>query len=131
MPVIYQIDQAKGLIRTRCVGNVTFAEVMDHFSALARDPDCPRRLNVLLDLSESASSPGSAQLAAVAQAIGRIGDRVRFDACAIVAGADVLFGMARMFEVVAGEHFSVTRAFREVGEAETWLDSQRLPLTDR
>ena len=38
MPVSYRIDQDNGMIRTRCVGNVTFEEVVDHFRDLEEDP---------------------------------------------------------------------------------------------
>ena len=64
MPVLYEIDQARGLIHTRCVGAATFAEVMGHFAALAADPACPPRLAVLLDLRETTSSPQPDQLRA-------------------------------------------------------------------
>ena len=57
MAVTYQIDKAGRIIRTRCIGLVTLEEVIDHFRVLARDPDCPDYLDVLLDLSEQTSVP--------------------------------------------------------------------------
>ena len=48
MPVTYKIDKADGIIRTKCTGPVTIGEVIEHFHALERDPDCPSRLDVLL-----------------------------------------------------------------------------------
>jgi hypothetical protein len=124
MPVFYKIG-GDGIIRTRCVGDVTLDEVIDHFRVLERDPDCPDRLDVLLDLTEMGSVPRSDQLRAVSREIGRIQDRVRFGACAIVACTDVLFGMSRMFEVFAQERFRETCVFRAVDEAEAWLHSER------
>jgi len=125
MPVSYSIDLRDGVIRTRCVGNVTFDEVVDHFRALEQDPNCPDRLDVLLDLTETTSIPSSDQLQAVSRVIGGIQDTVRFDGCAIVASTDVLFGMARVFEVLARNCFRGTCVFRAVDEAEAWLLSQR------
>ena len=55
VPVVYQIS--KGLIRTRCYGPVTLPEVAEHFRELERDPDCPPRLDVLLDLRDITSLP--------------------------------------------------------------------------
>jgi hypothetical protein len=52
MPVKYQVDKANRIIRTRCTGPVTIEEVVGHFRVLERDPDCPDRVDVLLDLSE-------------------------------------------------------------------------------
>ena len=125
MSVTYHIDKVKGIIRTRCIGNVTFDEVVDHFRELERDPDCPDRLDALLDLSETTSIPEANQLRAVSYQIGRIRERVKFNACAIVACKEVLFGMMRMFEIFAQEQFRMTCVFREVGEAEAWLTSQQ------
>jgi len=79
---------------------------------------------VLLDLSESASVPESRQLQDVSQQIGRIRQTVRFGACAIVAPSDVLFGMSRMFEVLAEKWFRETRVCRARAEGEAWLTSR-------
>ena len=129
MPVAYEIDQARGLIRTRCIGNVTLEEVLGHFPTLAQDPGCPARLDVLLDLSEMTAMPEPYQLREISDEIGRVSDRVRFDACAIVAPSDVLYGLLRMFEVFAEKQFRTTCVFREIGEAEAWLLAELSPAT--
>jgi hypothetical protein len=41
---------------------LTFAEVVDHFRELERDPQCSERLDVLLDLSEVSSLPEATQI---------------------------------------------------------------------
>jgi hypothetical protein len=125
MPVTYHIDKDNSLIRTRCTGPVTIEEVINHFHVLERDPDCPDHLDVLLDLSEETSIPKKENLQDVAREIGRIRSRVQFGTCAIAACTDALFGMSRMFEVLAEQYFRETRVFRTVSEAEAWLNSQR------
>jgi hypothetical protein len=125
MPVLYEIDRANGLIRTRCVGNVQFPEIVAHFETLVNDPDCPERLDVLLDLTQQTTLPDSEKLRGVTHEIAKIRDRVRFDACAIVAPTDALFGLLRMFEVFAQEQFRATRVFRTEDEAEQWLMAER------
>jgi len=125
MPVTYSIDADRRMIRTTCSGKVAFQEVIDHLRALERDPACPDRVNVLLDLSATETLPESRQVTAVSAELGRTGMIVRFDACAIVASSDALFGMMRMFEVMAQEHFRASRVFRSTAEAEAWLMSQR------
>lgn len=122
MAVTYEIDQARRRIHTRCIGAVTFDEVRQHFADLVRDPDCPERLNVLLDLSETTSLPTSGQLSAVTTEIARVSPRVQFGSCAIIASQDALFGMARMFEVFAEKYFGATRVFRTVDEGTRWLE---------
>jgi hypothetical protein len=128
MPVTYQIDHAKQLVRTSCTGATTLDEVLQHFAVLIQDPECPERLNVLLDLSEMTSLPGSDQLRAVATEIARIVPRIQFLNCAIIAPKDALFGMARMFEVFAEQYFGATRVFRTRDEGAVWLESPPVPL---
>jgi hypothetical protein len=122
MSVTYRIDQAKRRIHTRCVGAVTLDEVLRHFADLVRDPGCPGRLDVLLDLRETTSLPTSYQLTAVTTEVARVRPRVQFDACAIIATQDALFGMARMFEVFAENYFGATRVFRTMDEGTSWLE---------
>ena len=125
MPVVYRIDAARKLIDTRCVGYVNFNEVLNHFQTLLDDPECPDRLDVLLDLREVTSVPEDHQLRQLSYKIGSISDRLQFGACAIVATADVIFGMARMFEVFAEKWFKEIRVFRDVAEAQEWLKSEK------
>jgi hypothetical protein len=125
MPVTYRIDKANGIIRTRCIGPVTIEEVINHFRVLARDPDCPDHLDVLLDLSEQTTIPEKENLREVACAMYKVRGRVQFGACAIVANTDVLFGMVRMFEVFAERYFRESHVFRKVREAEAWMTSKR------
>ncbi len=129
MPVLYEIDQARGLIHTRCVGPVTVGEMVSHILSLEHDPACPHRLDVLVDTSEATTVPDTRQLHEIDFALGQVRDRVRFDACAVVAPSDALYGVARMLEVLAGGHFRAMRAFREYDEAETWLLAQLTPVT--
>jgi hypothetical protein len=128
MPIAYQIDRAEQLVRTSCTGATTLDEVLQHFAVLIQDPECPEQLNVLLDLSEMTSPPVSDQLRTVATEIARIGPRVQFLNCAIIAPKDAMFGMARMFEVFNEQHFGTTRVFRTRDEGAIWLASPTVPL---
>jgi len=127
MPVTYAIDVKEKLIRTKCTGDVKFQEVIEHFRTLERDPNCADRLDVFLDLSRITSLPATGQISGVAREIARIKEKVRFNICAVVAPTDAIFGMLRMFEVMAKPYFSETRVFRLAADAEAWLTSQRSP----
>ena len=127
MPVTYTIDVKEKLIRTKCTGDVKFQEVIDHFRILEHDPNCADRLDVFLDLSRITSLPATGQITGVAREIARIKEKVRFNVCAVVAPTDALFGMLRMFEVMAKPYFTETRVFRSATDAEAWLTSQRSP----
>lgn len=124
MPVSYKIEPEKKLIRTVCTGDVNPEEVNNHFRDLARDPDRPDQLNVLLDLTKMSSVPESGQVRAVGFTLKRYRPTLLFNACAIVAASDVLFGMMRMFEVFARDSFVITQVFRSTADAEVWLAAQ-------
>jgi len=100
---------------------VTLEEVLAHFRDLVRDPDCPRRLDVLLDLSEETSLPESEQIKIIAYEVSRVRERVEFGTCAVVACSDALYGMIRMFQVFTEKLFAETWVFRSLPEAEAWL----------
>jgi hypothetical protein len=125
--VTYTIDANERLIRTLCSGFVTLNEVAAHFHELAGDPACPSYLDVLLDLQATDSLPRKGELQAVTVELARVRAKVRFGLCAIVVQRTVLFGMFRMFEVMAQDYFTAIRVFRVAAEAEAWLASQRLP----
>jgi hypothetical protein len=126
MPVTYRIDTATKTIRTTCSRPLKFAEVMDHFRCLKEDPACSGSLNVLLDVSDADLVPQASQLGAVSAAVSLVRSKVQFQACAVVATRDAMFGMMRMFEVLAGNYFSAMRVFRKMDEAEAWLASHSL-----
>jgi hypothetical protein len=107
VPITYRIPADRRTIRTTCTGDVTLQEVIDHLWKLQQDPECPERLDVLLDLSEASSLPETRQLLVVTTELKKIRSKVSFDGCAILASRPSLFGMMRMFEVLAEELFRV------------------------
>ena len=121
MPITYRIDTERSRIVTTCAGEVTLPEVMAHFERLQKDPEVSPRLNVLLDLTRQASVPTAPQIQAAADRVGLV-TNVVFEACAIVVSREAMFGMARMFEVLARGHFAALKTFRNREEAEEWLD---------
>ena len=125
MPVGYEIDKYRGLIRTRCVGDVTLEEVLDHFRALEKDPECPHDLDVLLDLTGCLTKPDTSTLREITQEMARVSGRVRFGACAVVVSSDVMFGASRMYTSLAGDYFRDAQVFRSMDEAQEWLALKR------
>jgi hypothetical protein len=125
VPITYKIDDDKSVIRTNAVGRVTLHEVIDHFRTLERDPQRPERTDVFLDLSEVESLPSTSEISTVADELKGMRDKVRFNTCAILVSRDALFGMMRMFEMLAESSFRVTRTFRTATQAEAWLTSQQ------
>jgi hypothetical protein len=125
MPVTYIIDTTKKLIRTKCSGAVTLADVVDHFATLEDDPACAGHLDVMLDVREADSLPESNQLKIVNSHVAAIRAKVEFGMCALVTNRDAMFGMMRMFSVFAEKNFQAIRVFRGTAEAEAWLTPQQ------
>jgi hypothetical protein len=125
VPVSYTIDKEAGLIRTRCEGNVTLAEVLNHFQVLKDDPERPNHLDVFLDLREMTSSPTADQIREASRGPRFLGGLVKFGFCAIVVDRDVIYGMSRMWAVFVEQMFTEVVVFRSVAEAEIWLKQCR------
>ena len=124
MPIEYEIDRSRNLLRTRCVGETTLDEVLKHFTDLRGDPTLPPQINVLLDLTALTSAPERDQLRAVVGEIKTLGSSLRWGVLAIVARTDLMFGMSRILGVFVEDAFTGTSVFRQVREAERWLDTQ-------
>lgn len=124
MPITYEIDTTRGLVRTRCTGQVFLPEVLAHFDQLQKEPLRPALLDVLLDLRGLETAPKGDQLRTVADRIGRVGLQ-SFGRCAILVDRDLLFGVARMFEAFANTQFQEVSIHRQPGDAEAWLNRAR------
>ena len=120
MPIEYRIDYDWNLVRTRCSGEVTLQQVLDHFDRLEQDPDRPPRLHVLLELTGLVTAPRSDELQAVARRINRLAD-LRFGLCAILVDRDLIFGIARIFVAFAEGRFEAVQVFKSAVAAEAWL----------
>lgn len=130
MPISYQIDRTAALIRTRCYGHVTLHEVLGHFRDLRQESALPKRLDVFLDLHEVISRPTAEEIRIASKEPGALQGTVTFGCCAIVVDRDALFGMARMWGILAEGSFVAVNVFRSTTEAEAWLEARRLKESD-
>src|SRR5262245_8646416 len=121
MPITFSIDTRGSLIRTIGSGKVTLAEIDAHFNQLSRVWPRGAKLDVLLDLSECTALPEILQLRAAVSRIQIFGGRKRFGVCAIVARTGLLYGLMRVFELLADQRFVAVRVFRNQPSAMVWL----------
>jgi hypothetical protein len=128
MPIEYEIDASQSLIRTRCVGDVTYADVVAHFRALEGDALIPERPDVLLDFSELTAFPDGSQVRSVSAEIRDLLPRIAWRHCAVVAPRDLAFGIGRMFEMLSEPYFQSTMVFRRLADAEQWLRARPEPV---
>ena len=121
MAVTYSIDRERALVRTTCVGYITFDEVMKHFQTLENDPRRVGRFNVLIDLRSVTSTPTTGQLRKAADRIRPSESPLEYGALAIVANDIVQVGIGKLFAALARERFSATTIVETIAEAEAWL----------
>jgi hypothetical protein len=121
MPVLYEIDRERALVRTTCAGFVTFDQVMAHFDALERDPRRRGAMDIVLDLRHVTSTPEIGQLRQVAERMEAAGPSLQYGRCAIVAVAPEHVGMARLFVQFARARFAAAAVVATIDDAERWL----------
>jgi len=121
MSITFSIDTRASLIRTIGSGNVTLDEIDAHFNQLGKVWPRGAKLDVLLDLSECTALPEISQLRAAVSRIQIFGGRKRFGLCAIVARRELLYGLMRVFELLAVQRFVAVRVFRHQPSAMVWL----------
>jgi len=130
MPVTYDIDRARGLVRTACVGFVTFQEVMAHFDALEQDPRRTGVMDVLLDLRGLTSTPETGQLRRAAKRIEPEQTALQYGVCAIVASDPAAISTGKLFAVFARDRFRATTVVSSIEEADRWIALQSRPAPD-
>lgn len=128
MPIDYEWDEKAGLIRTRMWGEVTDDDIDAHTLKIFKDTRLTPPISEIID------SLDVVKLSVTSKSLKKIADGARANKekfvghrTAIVSATDVIFGMARMYEMlsdVAGSPIKIS-AFRNFGDALAWLDTGR------
>ena len=118
MPASYTIDKTRRLVLSTAAGPFNDGDAMAHMLSLTSDPDFDPTFRQLYDLREVTSSELS-------------GDEMRAGAMmnpwnkgarrAFVCDQDVMFGLARMFEMLTDQGGDQIKVFREIPDALAWL----------
>jgi hypothetical protein len=120
VPVTYTI---KGdLLRLDLVGQYEPNDIIRQFLEGLHDPRCPDTVALLLDVtrSEVLATRSADEIRRVAEFLGPYASRIRGQ-CALVATADVHYGLSRM-GAVSSERVGVeARPFRNLDAALQWL----------
>jgi hypothetical protein len=120
MPWEHTIKPARRVIYTRMWGSVTLADFLGVPPALAADPQFDPSFSHILDLRDCARFDVSAS------DIAQLASRTILKPSAlraIVGNHDVIFGLARMYEIRRElvDSSAQIRVFRTLQEALTWL----------
>jgi hypothetical protein len=121
VPIAIQADAERRLLVATATGELTFAGLRD-FIQTARTGD-RRAWTLIFDMADATSSITAEQVQSLAVNVGSAlrNEGVR-GAVAIVAGADVLFGVMRMYQILCEQQgVDTIHVFRTRQEADAWL----------
>lgn len=119
MPVSYQLESARRLVRSRAWGVLTDAEIEAHYARLVQDPGFEPNFRQLCDMTEVT------RIDATAEMLRRLAQRAIFSPGtqrAFVAVQDAHYGLTRMFQVFCELEGTRVEIFREIADADAWLD---------
>ena len=120
MPISYAIDAARQVVRIRLWGEVTREELDANSLRLSSDPQFRPDLPYICDARDLSVPPAIDDVVRAAyRSVFAAGTRR-----AIVAGSDVIYGLARLFAGRSGSVGDGLQIFRDMDEAERWLGVQ-------
>jgi hypothetical protein len=131
MTIQVHVDESRQLVEVVFAGQVTDSEFADTMNRYLQEPFATLPLG-LFDLTDIASLDVAAESIrdAARRVAQHVDSRLEQGKLAIVAPRDLLFGMARMYEMLRDESPVEVRVFRERNEAESWLGLTK-PAADR
>jgi hypothetical protein len=121
MPICIEADEERRTVIATATGDLTFAAFSDFIRSVRIGER--RSWMLLFDMTNATSAITSEQVRSLAA---NVGSALRIEgtrgAVAIVAGADVLFGVMRMYQILCEqEGVDTIRVFRTRLDAEGWL----------
>ena len=124
MPIRYSIDRIHRRLMTHADGNVTFHDINAHLDLEQRNRDLTR--SELIDARGATTDITSDQ---VRRLVRRAADMLRsvdLGPTAIVTTDDVVYGMARMYSILAEGVGAAAEVFRDMESATRWLERMRV-----
>lgn len=119
MPATYRLDPERRLVVITLAGVVTGAELDEVRTQIREDPAFDPSFSVLVDASELNPAALTGQVVRARAAAPPPG-RMRV---AVVAPADAVFGIARMYQMMVEGSGKPVGVFRSTDEAMAWLAS--------
>ena len=129
MPIEYTIDAERGFIHTRGWDYIGDKEYQAYIANLFADPAMRPGMKQLTDWRAVTQIDVTAEtLRATAETVRAFVERQRhhqpnftISQLAIVGAQPVIYGMARMYQILSEEHDPHIAVFRDIDEARAWL----------
>lgn len=128
MPLTFEIDRARRIVRTVASGLVTYDDLARHLADEERDDAVG--LAELIDGRGATTDITSDQVRALVAWTDALVRKGRFGALALVTDSDLAFGMARMYQILAEPLPAQIGVFRTLGAAEAWLSATAGAISD-
>jgi hypothetical protein len=126
MPITYRIDPVQRVILTEASGVLTDEDVLAHKALLLKDPAFDPTYGELSDIRKiERLEVTSAGVQAMAQHDATNADKRHGHRLALVVSGEVVYGMARMYQIVSQQEDSGVGVFRTIDEASEWLGIRR------
>jgi hypothetical protein len=119
MPISYAVDQRSGHLVTRAEGVVTFQEIDGHLDLEQRNRDLHRP--ELIDARGATTNITPLQVRLLIQRAANMLRLVDVGPTAIVTTNDIVYGMARMYSILAESLGVNAEVFRDLPSANGWL----------
>jgi hypothetical protein len=119
MPIEYSIEPAGGRMLTRADGLVTFHDINAHLDVEQRNRDVHRA--ELIDAREAVTDLTADQIRFLVQRAADMIKTVDVGPTAIVTTNDLVFGLARMYALLAERVGVNAEVFRDMQSATEWL----------
>lgn len=127
MPIVYDIDEERGIVFAQATGVVGLSDSLTHISEVFTDEKFRPGMHAVFDLTQASLTSFSASdlhrlLGSLEMEPRGIGPGARW---AIVAARELDFGVSRMFEALASHLPIEVQVFRDSSAAVAWLAPQR------
>ena len=132
MPVSYEIDAARGVVRITIGDEFTAAEAVALLERLASDPLLSPGMSQLVDLTRMTTPPTVAESENLASALARLRGRFEGARCAVIVAHPAMYGAIRQLAALAARAGVEVRPFNDQVAAGEWLcvGGRRAPNDD-
>ena len=120
MSITYSVDPRSGHLMTRADGVVTFQEIDEHLDAEQRSRDLHRP--EVIDARGATTDVTALQVRLLIQRAASMLRVADVGPTAIVTSDDVVYGMARMYSILAESAGVHAEVFRDMQSAHVWLE---------
>jgi hypothetical protein len=120
MPFTYETDRAQRLVRVVIRGTIHLQDLLEQIDAVGVGGLFTFRH--LVDARESIFDLSTEDVRTINSKVTELKESFGSGRTALIAGDDVTFGMGRMNQIISKQTIETFNVFRDVSEAEAWLD---------